>query len=190
MGCLLGGLALEDLALDAVADLDRPRLHGLRHLARQLDAEQTVGQLRAHDLDVIGELEAALEGAAGDAAIEELLLLGRLLLLARDEQRIGLLGDREVALGEARHRHDDAIGVIARLLDVVGRIAEGGVIDPSGRIQQTGKAVETDGRPEQRAEIESLHGPYSPLSNMVGSGMLRTRPDPGMGIRTTPNWGW
>src|SRR5262245_15714553 len=91
----LGGLALDDLALSTVAGVDRPRLLRLRHLADEIDVQETVGQLGADDLDVVGELEPALERARSDAAIEVLLLLGRLLLLARDEQRIRLLRDRQ-----------------------------------------------------------------------------------------------
>src|ERR1700757_28585 len=112
---------------------------------------------------MVGEFETTLEGAAGDAAIEVLLLLGRLVLLARDEQRVALLGQRQIAIAEARHRHDDAIGILARLLDVVGGIAESAVIDPGGRIQQTRQTVETNGRTEQGAEIESLHGSISSI---------------------------
>ena len=46
--------------------------------------EQAVLEGRAGDLDVVGELEAALEGARGDALMEDLALrrLRRCLLTA------------------------------------------------------------------------------------------------------------
>jgi hypothetical protein len=42
------------------------------------------------------------------------------VLLARDEERVLLLDELDLLGGEARHRHGDAILVVARLLDVVG----------------------------------------------------------------------
>ena len=59
--------------------------------------EQAVLQARALHLDVVGELEAALEGARGDAAIEHLAaFLGLCFLLALDGQGVLLGLDREV----------------------------------------------------------------------------------------------
>src|SRR3546814_1253527 len=72
-----GSLALEHLRglfaarLVARSDGDAPRLHGLGDLAHQCDGEQAVLELGAGHLDVVGEVEAALEGASGDAAVEE-----------------------------------------------------------------------------------------------------------------------
>src|SRR5689334_771315 len=47
--------------LGGTLDGDRPGLLLLGDLALQLDGQQAIGELGAHDLDVIGELEAALE---------------------------------------------------------------------------------------------------------------------------------
>src|SRR3546814_5418799 len=89
----------------------------------QCDGEQAVLELRAGHLDVVGEVEAALEGAGGDAAVEDArLVVFRLLLLAGDHQAVLLGGDVQLVLREAGDRHDDAIGVVADLLDVVRRI--------------------------------------------------------------------
>ena len=66
----------------------RARLHGLGNVAHEVDVKQAVLQRRALHFDVVGELEAALEGARGDAAIEELaflLLLAGLLLALHGE---------------------------------------------------------------------------------------------------------
>ena len=58
--------------------------------------QETVLQRRALHLDVVGELEAALEGACGDALIERLaaLLVSLGLLVAADRQRVFLDLDR------------------------------------------------------------------------------------------------
>src|SRR4051812_47781402 len=117
-----GGLLLEHLGLlrrGAGRDADRARLRRLGHLAGELDMEQAVVEAGADDLDVVGELEAALEGAAGDAAIEVgalLLLLG----LAGDHKRVLLDDDLEVVLAEPGDRHGQPVGVFAGVLDVVG----------------------------------------------------------------------
>ena len=55
-------------------DLDGAGLLLFRDLTLQFDREQAVGELRPRDLDMVGELEPALEVASGDAAIEVLLL--------------------------------------------------------------------------------------------------------------------
>src|SRR4029079_13535198 len=73
-------------------DGDHAGLLLLRDLALQLDGEQAVGELGALDLDVVGELEAALEVAAGDATVEELLLLGGRCGLARGQGARSPLG--------------------------------------------------------------------------------------------------
>src|SRR6185503_14922848 len=68
-------LLLRDLARGSLRiDADRTRLLLLWDFTLQLDREQTVGQLCAENLHVIGELEAAFEIAASDAAIEILLV--------------------------------------------------------------------------------------------------------------------
>ena len=53
-------------------DRDLAGLHRLGDLADEIDVEEAVLEARAGHLDMVGELEAALEGARGDAAIEHL----------------------------------------------------------------------------------------------------------------------
>src|SRR5579862_7910997 len=155
-----GGLVLEYLGLTvrdlAVHDLDRARLHRLGHFTDQVDAEDAIGEAGTGDLDMIGQCKAPLERPGSDAAIEEFLVLLGFLLLAGNDQRIGLLDQGDVALAEARHRHDDAIGVFARLLDVVRRVGDRAVIEAGGRVEQPGQPVEPDGGTEKGTEIESL----------------------------------
>src|SRR5689334_25273231 len=79
--------------LGLALDLDCPGLLLLRDHALELDGEQAVGELRTGDLHMVGQLEAALEVAAGDAAIEVLLaLVGARRALAGDQQLVLLLG--------------------------------------------------------------------------------------------------
>src|ERR1700732_2176052 len=99
-GSDLGRLDLQELA--GTRDRDRPRLHGLRNLAHELDVQEPVLQARALDLDIVGELEATLEGSRGDALVEHLaglfLVVG--LFLAADRQPVLLRLDRGIRLGE------------------------------------------------------------------------------------------
>ena len=79
-----------DLRL-AAADGDRAGLHRLGNLADEIDVEEAVLEARALHLDVVGELEAALEGAGGDAAIEDLACLRPrfgLFFSPRDGERV------------------------------------------------------------------------------------------------------
>jgi hypothetical protein len=43
--------------------------HRLGHFADQLDHEQPIGQIGAVNTDEVGQLEAALEAAIGDAKV-------------------------------------------------------------------------------------------------------------------------
>jgi hypothetical protein len=69
----------------------------------EVDVQKPILQARALDLDMVGELEATLEGPPGDALVEHvaglLLIVG--LLLAADRQPILLRLDREISVGEA-----------------------------------------------------------------------------------------
>ena len=84
--------------------------------------QQPVLQVRARDLDAVGQHEAALELARGDAAVQEDPALRVVALAAADHQLVVLECDREVVLAEAGHGQRDAVGGVAALLDVVGRI--------------------------------------------------------------------
>ena len=77
--------------------------------------QQAVFQPRAFNLNVVGELEAAFEGAAGDALEQEAAFrLFRLGALAGDGQDAFLNVDGEIALTEAGDRHGDAVFVLGR----------------------------------------------------------------------------
>jgi hypothetical protein len=123
--------------------------------------EQTVHELRAAHLDVVGELEAALEGTAGDAAIEVAAFLLAVLDLAGHDQGVLLGGDRQIVGREAGNRHTDAIGVLIQRFDVVRGVATR-LIVAQGRIHQPADAVEADGGTEKGGKVESRHGPYPP----------------------------
>jgi hypothetical protein len=138
----------------AAGDLDRPRLHRLGDLADQLDMEEAVIEAGADHLDRLGELEAALEGAARNAAVEVLAGIA-FQALAGDEERVLLDPDVDVVGAEARDRHRQAVGIVAGLLDVVGRIRGNGV--GPRRIDDAHQPIETDGGTEKRGKVESRH---------------------------------
>ena len=120
--------------------------------------QQAVDERGARDLDVVGEGEAPLEGAPGDAAIEEVLVLFRLRQLAGDLQLVVLADDGEVVFAEAGNRHGDAIGLFAGPLDVVRRIGKRGFIDAGRGIHQARQTVESDAGTEQGGKVERTHG--------------------------------
>jgi hypothetical protein len=68
-----------------------------------------------------------------------------------------LLDDFDIVIGEASHRHHDAVLVLADLFDVVGGIARFRTLERMGK--QAGELVEPNGRPEQRGEIECRPSP-------------------------------
>ena len=103
------------------------------NLADEIDVKQAILQRSALHLDVVGELEATLESALGDAAVQDFGLLRALVLglLGLDGQRVLARLDRELILAKAGNGHGDAIGVLAGSLDVVGR--DSSVPVPAGR---------------------------------------------------------
>ena len=129
-------------------DLDPARLHLLGHLAHQLDRQQPISDAGTRHLDVVGELEAALERAGGDAAVQVLLRVPVGLLLAAHDQQVGLRREIQLVRPQARDGHGDAVLILACLLDVVRRP----VVDrlhARGVLEQIEDPVETDARPEQ-----------------------------------------
>src|SRR6266700_1605567 len=80
---LRGGLGLDLLGLvRRRGDRDLARLQLLGDVALEVDEEQAVLQRGAFDLDMVGELEAALKGPRGNAAIEQLGIPAVVLFLA------------------------------------------------------------------------------------------------------------
>src|SRR5438876_531503 len=137
----LGRLLLDRPCAVGDADLDLARLQRLGDHSLELHVEETVLEARALHLDEVGELEAPLEGAARDAAVERAGLVGLWLCLAGDGERAFLRGDVELLRPEAGDRHGQAIGVIAGDLDVVGRVAP----VCSRRVGKRRQAVEAEG---------------------------------------------
>src|SRR5262249_32979998 len=107
--------------------------------------------------DVVGKLEAPLEAAPGNAAVQELPLLAVRLLLAAHRDGLLLHVDVELVLAETGHRHGDPVLVVAQALDVVGRIAHSVAIEARGAVQQIEQAVEANGRAIEGAEIKMSH---------------------------------
>src|SRR6187402_1326597 len=126
-----GGSLVEQLA-DAVPgagarfDVDAARLHRLRDLTLELDGEQPVSQPRPDHLHMLGKLEAALERAGRDAAVE--ILAFRLSRsLAADREPVGLRGNIEIFLPEACNGHGDPVLVVRKLDRVERRIIVSGL---------------------------------------------------------------
>src|SRR5262245_53951698 len=167
------GLAQQlDAGLDlacglAVADGDAARLQALRDIAHEVDMQQTVLELGALHLDVVGELEAALEGSGGDAAVQELALLVLGLLLGADGEHLLLDVDVELVLAEAGHRHADPVLVVGEPLDVVGRVGGRAAVDAGYGVEQVEEPVEADGGAIEGGKIDVSHHKSSFRSDVV-----------------------
>src|SRR3954454_4392490 len=182
-----GGLRLGLAALDHArpaggsADLDLPGLHRLRHLTLQIDLEQPVVQAGAADLDVVGELEAVLEGALRDAAVQVLDVLLGLLNLALHRQHVLVRDELEVLLAEAGDGHRDPVGVLAGLHDVVGRVGQVARGLTEGGVEQLVEAVEADRRPEEGGKVKVTHRKSSrerlPMGPSKGPDLPSRAPD-------------
>ena len=105
--------------------------------------EQAVFQAGALDLDMLGQLEATLKGAAGDAMMQIRCFL-RLFALAGDGEDAVIL-DGKVLFAKAGDRDGDAVIILVRALDIVGRIALARV----GGFQKIQQAIETDSAAEE-----------------------------------------
>src|SRR5438093_121450 len=99
---------------------------------------------------MVGELEATLESARCDAAVEERALLIRLLLLTSDRESVLLHPDLDVLLAEPGDRHGDAVLILGKTLDVVGRISVGLIIEAGDLVKHGREAVEADRRTIER----------------------------------------
>src|SRR5262245_23942074 len=97
------------------AYLDGPHARG-RERPVDVDAEQAILEPSAGDLQALGQHEAALELARGDAAME-IDVAGLLRALPADDELIVLDGHLELALREAGDRERDAQCRFAQLLD-------------------------------------------------------------------------
>jgi hypothetical protein len=106
----------------AAVDGDPPRLHGLRDFADQFDLEQAVVKGRVLDLDVVCQVELALEVTGRDTPAKE-LAFGFLGLAAFNGDDVLLCSDRDFIRRETRDRQRDLVTVFGQPFDVIGRIA-------------------------------------------------------------------
>src|SRR5437868_5162757 len=142
------------------ADIDLLRLHRLGDLTLELDREQTVLDVRATDLDMVGQREAPLERAGRNPAIDVVvaLLFGFVLLAAGNDQHVLLGRDVELVGLEPRDRQLDSIIIIAELDQVERRII---LLALPERVvlEHVEQPVEADGGAPERRKIESTtHG--------------------------------
>src|SRR3569832_299285 len=147
---------LDGLGSGAI-DRNGARLLGLGEQALQLDMEQAVLERSTGDFHILGQLEAQLEGALGNAAMEELTSLAFALrsLGTLDDEAVLFGLETQVAVGKAGDGDRDAIGVLADLLDVVGRIGLGFLAHEAGEAVE--QPVEADGRTIEGGKIVGLH---------------------------------
>ena len=68
------------------ADFDPARLHRFGDFANQINNKHAVSQFRALHLDMVGELEASLERAAGNPAVEILGVIALTIALADNHE--------------------------------------------------------------------------------------------------------
>src|SRR6185437_15518206 len=111
----LGGRRFHRFDGLGLADRDDARLLGLGNLAHEVDVQEAVLADRPGHDDMVGELEAALEGAGGDALVEHVALLVRLrgLLRSAHGQRVFARFDIKLTLAEAGDRECNPVGVLA-----------------------------------------------------------------------------
>src|SRR5215213_10324394 len=129
-------------------DLDTARLHGLRHLAYQVDFQQTVLECCALDLHIICQGEHPPERPCRYALVEVLTITG-FVLTALYRKHMLLSRNGDLVRREARNSQRDLILVLADPLDVVWRVTL--FTTPAQRlISEVEKAFEPNGRAPQR----------------------------------------
>ena len=158
------------------------------NLAQQLDVQHAVHVARALDADVVGQGELALERAGRDAAVQVGVLPVILGLAGRHDHGAVLHLDVQVVGREAGDGDRDAIGVLARLFDVVGGIGRGRDVGRQRPVHQVRHAVEADRGAVERGKIHVTHvrilqkrcelpppglpgGPHAGASSPAGTGM-------------------
>src|SRR5690348_2874155 len=118
--------------------------------------EQAILELGALDLDMLGQLELALESAPGDALMQ-IGGLGRIFALAGDGQHAIGDFDAEILFRKAGGGDGDAIIILVAALDIVGRVA---ALRGVGILEQVEKTVEADSGTIERRIIQT-HGTTS-----------------------------
>jgi molecular chaperone IbpA len=136
----------------AVAGFKREEIEIVAH---QLDPKQAVGELGARHPDEVGELEAALERAGGDADMQEIAVAAAILALSRDHQHVLLRRDVDLVALEPGDGERDPVAVVAQLLDVEGRIIV--LFGAVRALQEIEQSVEADGRAAIGGKVETGH---------------------------------
>jgi hypothetical protein len=142
-------------------DLDPAGFQRLGHFPHEVDMQHAVFMGSTRHAHMIGQLEPLFEGAGGDAAMQ--VGARRLVLvLAGGDDKLGLaLFHRKLGIGEAGDGDRDAVGVIRRLLDIVGRVGRGRGVLRQDTVQKVGHPVETDSGAVKRGKIVGSHGSSS-----------------------------
>ena len=123
---LVHGLGVNHVLVDRLhlgRDGDLAWFQGLRHLTLKLDMQHAVGMGRADHLNVVRQMEAALKGAGGDAAVQVGLGLILISLAGRNDQRLLTDFDAQVAVGETGDGDGDAVGIVIELFDIMLGVA-------------------------------------------------------------------
>ena len=133
-------LAFDGLELRRV-DRDPAGLLLFRHDALQIDMEQAVLEPGALDLDMLGKLEAGARrrGRRCPDADRTACRSRLAFALAGDGEDAVLDLDGEVLFGKAGDGDGDAVMILVAALDIVGRIALGGVGAVSSRSSSRSK---------------------------------------------------
>src|SRR5580698_9004927 len=122
-GAALGGFgfAFDGLQFRTV-DGDPTRLLLVGNDALQIDMKQAVFEFRGADFDMLGKLEAAVEGPTGNALIQVVMFRG-VFASARDGQHAITQLDIQILLAEASNSKRDPVACLVGAFDVVGRKA-------------------------------------------------------------------
>ena len=138
------GFAVIDRARPAAGvHCDLLWLHCFGHFAHQFDHQQAVGKVGVLDADEVGQLEAALEAAGGDAQVQigALVVLVLLAPLARHQQQVLLRGDVDLVGLEAGDGDRDPVAVLGDALEVERRIIFGSLLAGAGVWARVGFAA-------------------------------------------------
>ncbi len=147
-----------DLFCTICTDLDLAGLHGFRDLTDKINVKQAIFQMGVADLDMVGQLEPALEVAGSDAAEQNFGIgLLVLLLIAFDKKRVFLGFNIQVFFAETGYGHGNTIGVFAGPFDIVGRIGWGALFGLAHGIEQAEQAIKTYRGTVERTKIYVSH---------------------------------
>ena len=101
-----------------LANFNAPGLHGLGNNFLQADFQQTVGQPGASHLDIVSQVELALEGPVGNSLVEVLALLVPGLLASANRQHSALNLDIYLATVKSGHGQGDRVAILLQHFDV------------------------------------------------------------------------